>query len=93
MNSDVFKLGVAGASPPLRDDQLVSAGDIADQAVAVAESLAMLGDQFAASQITVGVTDESQVGPVELELRGCGVGTIAIRDGRFHRLLSGVCCT
>ena len=60
---------------PLRDDQLVSAGDIADQAVAVAESLAMLGDQFAASQITVGVTDESQVGPVELELRGCGVGT------------------
>jgi RecB family exonuclease len=60
---------------PLQDEQLISAGDVADQAMAVAASLADLGDQFSIDQVTVGVTDESQVGPVEIELRGCGVGT------------------
>lgn len=60
---------------PLRDEQLISAGDIADQAMAVAASLADLGDKFSTAQVTVGVTDESQVGPVEIELRGCGLGT------------------
>ncbi|NNE00257.1 MAG: PD-(D/E)XK nuclease family protein [Pirellulaceae bacterium] len=60
---------------PLLDEQLVSAGDVSDQAVAVAELLADFATQYAADQVTVGVTDESQVGPVELELRGCGVKT------------------
>ena len=60
---------------PLHDSQLLSAGDIADQATAVAESLVMLEDKFTIDQVTVGVTDESQVGPVEMELRGCGVDT------------------
>ena len=60
---------------PLKDEQLVSAGDVADQAMAVAASLAALGDEFSTDQVTVGVTDESQVGPVEIELRGCGLGT------------------
>ena len=60
---------------PLQDEQLVSAGDVAEQAMAVAASLADLGDEFSTDQVTVGVTDESQVGPVEIELRGCGLGT------------------
>ena len=60
---------------PLDDDQLISAGDVSDQSAAAAETLSQFGENFAADQITVGVTDESQVGPVELELRGCGVPT------------------
>ncbi|WP_197231610.1 PD-(D/E)XK nuclease family protein [Novipirellula artificiosorum] len=60
---------------PLQDDQLIPAGDIADQATAVAENLAEIAPQFPANEVTIGVTDESQVGPIELELRGCGVET------------------
>lgn len=60
---------------PLQDEHLVSAGDVAEQAMAVAASLADLGDRFSTDQVTVGVTDESQVGPVEIELRGCGLST------------------
>ncbi len=60
---------------PIHDAHLISAGDIADQATAVAESLALLEDKFTVDQVSVGVTDESQVGPVEIELRGCGVAT------------------
>ncbi|MAI35161.1 MAG: PD-(D/E)XK nuclease family protein [Rubripirellula sp.] len=60
---------------PLQDEQLLSAGDVAEQAMAVTVSLADLGDEFSIDQVTVGVTDESQVGPVEIELRGCGLGT------------------
>ncbi|QDT12302.1 PD-(D/E)XK nuclease family protein [Stieleria marina] len=60
---------------PLRDEQLIPAADIADQSAAVAETLAEFADLYAADQITVGVTDESQVGPVEIHLRGCGVPT------------------
>ncbi|MGB7346868.1 MAG: PD-(D/E)XK nuclease family protein, partial [Pirellulaceae bacterium] len=60
---------------PLRDDQLIPAADIADQSAAVAETLAEFAELFAADQVTVGVTDESHVGPVELQLRGCGVHT------------------
>ncbi|TWT83503.1 ATP-dependent helicase/deoxyribonuclease subunit B [Planctomycetes bacterium CA13] len=60
---------------PVEDNQLIPAGDIADQASAVAESLAELATDFPADEITIGVTDESQVGPIELELRGCGVDT------------------
>ena len=60
---------------PMEDEQLIGAGDIADQATAVAESLVFFGEHFSADQVTVGLTDESQVGPVEIELRGCGVST------------------
>jgi ATP-dependent helicase/nuclease subunit B len=60
---------------PLRDDQWVAAGDVADQATAVGECIADFGKSFSADSVTIGVTDESQVGPVEVELRGCGVKT------------------
>ncbi len=60
---------------PIEDHHLISAGDIADQTAAVAETIAEFADDFSADQVTVGVTDESHVGPVELELRGCGVST------------------
>ncbi len=60
---------------PVEDDHLVCAGDITDQATAVAEVLADFADHFSPDQVTVGVTDESHVGPVEIELRGCGVST------------------
>jgi CRISPR/Cas system-associated exonuclease Cas4 (RecB family) len=60
---------------PIRDEQLISAADISDQSAAVAETLADYAKLFAADQVTVGVTDESQVGPVEVQLRGCGVQT------------------
>jgi hypothetical protein len=60
---------------PIEDSHLISAGDIADQATAVAESLAECAANFSADEVTVGVTDDSHVGPVEIELRGCGVST------------------
>jgi ATP-dependent helicase/nuclease subunit B len=60
---------------PLDDDHLIGAGDISDQATAVAESVARFAPQYSADQVTVGVTDESYVGPVSVELRGCGVST------------------
>ena len=46
-----------------------------DQSVAVAEVIAEFASTHSAGDITVGVTDESQVGPIEVELRGCGVST------------------
>ncbi len=60
---------------PIHDDQLVSAGDISDQSIAVAESVAEFANHFSSDQVTVGVTDASHVGPVAVELRGCGVST------------------
>ncbi|MGB7329147.1 MAG: PD-(D/E)XK nuclease family protein [Rubripirellula sp.] len=60
---------------PIEDSHLISAGDVADQAMAVAESLAEFAQRHRADQVTVGVTDESQVGPIEVSLRGCGVQT------------------
>jgi ATP-dependent helicase/nuclease subunit B len=60
---------------PLRDDHLVTAHDVADQAVAVTECLAELASNYRTDEVTVGVTDESQVGPIEMELRCCGVAT------------------
>ncbi len=58
---------------PIEDRHLVPAGDMFDQALAVAELLADCGDRFSADQITIGVTDESQVGPIEIELRQRGL--------------------
>ncbi len=60
---------------PLQDRHLIAAADVSDQATAVTESLATFADHFSPDQITIGVTDESQVGPVEVELRGSGVST------------------
>ncbi len=60
---------------PLRDDQLLAAGDVSDQASCVAETIADFAQAHSADEVTVGVTDETQVGPVEIELRGCGVST------------------
>ncbi len=60
---------------PLQDHQLIAAGDVGDQATAVAEVIAGFAERFSADQVTVGVTDPSQVGPLEIELRGCGVET------------------
>lgn len=58
---------------PVEDEQFVSAGDVADQAQAVAESICQWRSTYSTGQITVGVTDESHVGPVEVELRGGGI--------------------
>ncbi|WP_146459606.1 PD-(D/E)XK nuclease family protein [Rubripirellula tenax] len=60
---------------PIQDHHLIAGGDVADQATAVAETLADFAGQYRADQVTVGVTDESQVGPVEISLRGCKVDT------------------
>ena len=78
---------------PLSDEQLVVAGDVSDQATAVAEILADFADSFSADQITVGTTDESHVSPIELELRGCGVTTYrqlgwTVTETAIGRLLS-----
>ncbi len=78
---------------PLDDDQLIAAGSIDDQAVAVTEFVSDLATRFSADQITVGVTDESHVGPVEVELRGCGFSSFrhlgwTVPETSIGRLLS-----
>ncbi|GAA5510749.1 PD-(D/E)XK nuclease family protein [Novipirellula caenicola] len=60
---------------PIDDEQLISAGDIADQSTAVAEVIAEFAKQYSVDEVTIGVTDESQVGPIEFEMRSCGVDT------------------
>ncbi len=58
---------------PAEDHHFVTAGDISDQAQAVAESIDQVRNDYSNAEITVGVTDESHVGPVEVELRGVGI--------------------
>ncbi len=60
---------------PLLDEHLIPAADVSDQATAVAEFVQDLGSRYSSEQITIGVTDPSQVGPIEVTLRGCGVGS------------------
>ena len=60
---------------PVKDEQLISASDVSDQALAVAEVVADFAGAHSADEVTVGVTDASQIGPIEVELRGCGVET------------------
>ena len=60
---------------PIADQQILPARDVADQAATVAETLAEFQSKYSADQITIGVTDDSQVGPIEMELRGCGITT------------------
>lgn len=57
---------------PIADRQLIPATDIADQASAVVESIIKLESEYEHSQITVGVTDDSQLAATEMELEGCG---------------------
>ncbi|WP_068258266.1 PD-(D/E)XK nuclease family protein [Rubripirellula obstinata] len=56
---------------PLRDENLLPAGDVSDQAIAAVESVTQLDGKRA----VVGVTDQTHVGPVEMELRGAGRST------------------
>ena len=69
---------------PILDEQLVAAGDIADQAQAAVESMKTIigysvdskDSEIEASKfVTIGVTDESQVAPIEFELGGYGYKT------------------
>lgn len=56
-------------------EPFVPAGDMMDQASAVAAHVQAFSTKHGTKQITVGVTDDSQVAPIELELRGCNVDT------------------
>lgn len=58
---------------PLEDTQLVAADDVGDQAAAAIESVAAFRQRHAVGEITIGVTDESMVAPVEFELRQVGL--------------------
>ncbi|MEO1530460.1 MAG: PD-(D/E)XK nuclease family protein, partial [Planctomycetota bacterium] len=60
---------------PLRDEQLISASGIADQAAAVAETVDDFRESGQTGQIAIGVTDESQVAPIEMQLDGNDVST------------------
>ncbi len=57
---------------PVTDHQFITADGIDDQAQAVAESITELAKTFPSGELTIGVTDESHVAPIEIELRGCG---------------------
>ncbi|WDQ14619.1 PD-(D/E)XK nuclease family protein [Rhodopirellula sp. P2] len=60
---------------PLQDGQLIPAGEISDQTAAVMETLAEFGQKYRVDQITIGVTDESQVEPIENRCDLLGVAT------------------
>jgi ATP-dependent helicase/nuclease subunit B len=54
---------------PLTDDQLISAQDVADQASTVAKIVEEWSETYPLHDVTVGITHESLVGPIEFELR------------------------
>lgn len=56
-------------------EPFISAGDMMDQSAAVAAKVRAFGAEHTAEQVTVGVTDESHVAPIEMDLKGCGVHT------------------
>ena len=58
---------------PVRDEQIRVADGPDDQAAAVARTLAELDGKFSASEISIGVPDESLVPQVQLQLDQCGV--------------------
>lgn len=60
---------------PLRDEQLVTAANVDDQARAVIESLADFGQRLSVDSITIGVTDESQIEPIENQCRALNIAT------------------
>ncbi|MEC8474847.1 MAG: hypothetical protein VXZ38_09370, partial [Planctomycetota bacterium] len=49
------------------------AGDMMDQAAAVASQVRVFASDYTVDQVSIGVTDDSHVAPIEMELRGCGV--------------------
>lgn len=61
----------ANTTIPLDHDGLRTAGDIADQADAVSESIEDFRNR-GKQRWTIGVTDDSQIGPVEFSLRSRG---------------------
>ena len=60
---------------PLRDEHLVAADDVADQASKAAKFVDQAAAKYKRSEITVGVTHESLVGPLEFELRTYGIAS------------------
>lgn len=60
---------------PIRDDQLIPAAAVDDQARGVIESLADFGEKHSVDAITIGVTDESQVEPIENQCRLLSIPT------------------
>lgn len=60
---------------PVRDEQLIPAGGIEDQSQCVGETLAEFGEKYSVDAITIGVTDESQIEPIENHCRFLGVET------------------
>jgi hypothetical protein len=54
------------------EDHLLPAGDVFDQASAVTEVINQYAARYESSEISIGVTDESHVAPVELQVNGCG---------------------
>lgn len=57
---------------PLRDEQLIAAGDATDQAAVAAGWISAFAEKYSPPEIAIGVTDESLVPPVEVELRQMG---------------------
>ena len=60
---------------PFQDKQFVSAGDVSDQAISASELIAEFAPNYSPQEVSVGLTDESQIGPVELQLHACNVST------------------
>ncbi|MCM2372015.1 PD-(D/E)XK nuclease family protein [Rhodopirellula sp. ICT_H3.1] len=60
---------------PVRDDQLIPAAGIEDQSHCVSEVLAEFGETYSVDAITIGVTDESQIEPIENQCRLLKVDT------------------
>ncbi len=60
---------------PLRDDQLIAAQDVADQANTAANIVEKYGGTYSFNDITLGVTHESLVGPIEFELRSRNIAS------------------
>ncbi|MBB3205336.1 hypothetical protein FHS27_001136 [Rhodopirellula rubra] len=60
---------------PIRDEQLIPAAGIEDQSHGVTELLAEFGEDYSVDAITIGVTDESQIEPIENQCRMLKVDT------------------
>lgn len=78
---------------PLDESQLVPASDVEDQVRAVTEVLCDFGERHRIDQVAVGVTDESQVQPLETYGRLLGVPTYrylgyTLRETAVGRLLN-----
>ncbi|MFG0288315.1 MAG: PD-(D/E)XK nuclease family protein [Rhodopirellula sp. JB044] len=71
LNADKWKDRIL----PIEDDQLIPAEGIEDQVHSVTEVLAELSEQHSVDEITVGVTDESQIEPIENQCRMLNVET------------------